>query len=140
MDDMQDYADPFERSDDYNVFEERQLDRDAERASEEQEHWPVAIIDREDLTSGVWLIRNADEMRAHILDDLSYMRDDPDSDEDKAEYAALEAMGLDELMLAYFEDSDMVLSPVYEPDPVRPGDGVVGGYNSVVGTPKGEVQ
>jgi hypothetical protein len=78
--------------------------------------YPLAFVDREDIESGVFLVRNEAEMRQHILDDLGYMRDDEDEG-DAAEFARLEALDTDALIGEYLSiDSDWLMVSVYTQD------------------------
>jgi len=83
----------------------------------EQNEYPVAIIDREEVDGGVYVINSDEEMRAYILDSLSYMREDPEPDsEDAAEYTRMEALDVNALMTEFFESSDEMVIPVYRVD------------------------
>lgn len=84
--------------------------------------YPVAIIDREAPEDGAFLIRDDEELRAHILEDYSYMRDDPEpGSNDKALYDAFKHLALDDLLNEYL-DSDNMLIPIYMPDPLESKD------------------
>jgi hypothetical protein len=77
--------------------------------------YPAAILDRQGPEDGVFFIRNDDDLRAHILDDLSYMRDDPTDEDDRAEWDKISAMSLDDLV-AYYLDGDNMIVPAYMPE------------------------
>jgi hypothetical protein len=78
--------------------------------------YPVLMIDRQEAESGGWFASNDDELRAGILDDLSYMNDHDASDEDKAEWLEVQTKTVDELVSEYVEDTDSLIIPVYMPE------------------------
>jgi len=112
-------ADPYDRMPfgDAQRFEDEQVarDADAERATLEVEaekpglDYPVFAIKREEVESGGYLVRNDAELRAFILDDLSYMTDE----NDRAWWDEISTMSLNDLVDYYFDDSTTLLVPVY---------------------------